>query len=536
MRRAIVLTTLLLCASGGAAPAASAAPTFYGIVPGPQPDAQDAQGIAGARIHTARILINWRATQPTRNTTNWRGTDETIGRLAFRGIRPAPFVYGSPQWVRPALGRPPIETPAQQQAWRNFLRAAVARYGPGGRYWTTVFRNQHPGAAPLPVQSWQIWSEPNFASFDPGGTVASAAQKYATLLKISGPTVRAEDPKAQIVFAGMPGFAEWRAWSFLDAVYEIPGARAHFDVTALQPYAHDVAGVEFQMKQFRASMTQHADGPTPVWVTEFAWGSGPPDASGHNKGPTGQQQLLINSFNLFLTHRRQWNLQRLYWFLWRDPPTGSAYARLCPVCGTAGLLRNNRTAKPAYSAFRSFTAETTPPVVTITSGPAQGSFISDSTPTFAFTWNEPASYVQCRFDNGPFVGCGSPRTPNTPLADGTHTFSVKAIDVAGNQSAVKARSFTVDTVPPNTGINGGPANGSTTTDHTPTFRFVASQAGSTFQCRFDAEIFGACSGPANTHTPATDLTTGTHSIEVQATDKAGHVDPTPAKRTFTVAP
>ena len=56
----------------GAAPAASAAPTFYGIVPGPQPDAQDAQGIAGARIHTARILINWRATQPTRNATNWR--------------------------------------------------------------------------------------------------------------------------------------------------------------------------------------------------------------------------------------------------------------------------------------------------------------------------------------------------------------------------------------------------------------------------------------------------------------------------------
>ena len=174
--------------------------------------------------------------------------------------------------------------------------------------------------------------------------MASAAQKYATLLKISGPTVRAEDPKAQIVFAGMPGFAEWRAWSFLDAVYEIPGARAHFDVTALQPYAHDVAGVEFQMKQFRASMTRHADGPTPVWVTEFAWGSGPPDASGHNKGPTGQRQLLINSFNLFLSQPQA-----------VEPPA----ALLVPVARSPGGV-GLREALPASAARRDSCATTGP--------------------------------------------------------------------------------------------------------------------------------------------------------------------------------
>jgi hypothetical protein len=534
-RLAVVLAALSVLALG-AAPVAAAGVTFYGIAPGPTPDARDVQGIAAAKVHTARILINWRAVQPTQNTTNWTPTDRAIGDLAAHGIRPAPFVYGSPKWVRPALARPPIDTAAHQQAWRNFLRATVTRYRPGGTYWTTTFHHQYPRATPLPIQSWQVWSEPNFANFDPGGTVASAAQKYATLLKASAPTIRAADPKAQVVFAGMPGFAQWKAWSFLDEVYEVPGARAYFDVTALQPYATDVDGVGFQMKQFRGSMSRHGDGTTPLWVTEFAWGSGPPDASGHNKGLAGQRQMLINSFNLFLTNRRQWNLQRLYWFLWRDPAAGSDYAKLCPICGTAGLLRHDRTAKPALSAFRSFTAETTPPVVTIISGPAQGSFINDPTPTFQFASNDPSSYVLCHFDSGGFIGCGSPLTRRTPLADGTHSFSVKAIDVAGNESAVKSRSFIVDTVPPQTGITGGPVNGGTTTDHTPTFRFVSNQAGSTFECRFDADVFASCSGPANTHTPAAELTSGTHSFEVRAIDRATNLDPTPAMRTFTVAP
>ena len=259
MRRAIVLTTLLLCASGGAAPAATAGPTFYGLVPGPQPDAQDAQGIAGARIQTARILINWRAAQPTRNAINWRATTR---RLA--GSRPAGSDRRRSSTDRP-VGSPGSRAAADRNAGQ---RAGMAQLPPrrGGALRTRrqVLDHGVPKPAPrrgaVPVQSWQIWSEPNFASFDPGGTVASAAQKYATLLKISGPTVRAEDPKAQIVFAGMPGFAEWRAWSFLDAVYEIqePGP-----ISTSRPAALRARRCRRRLpdEAVRASMTRHADGP-----------------------------------------------------------------------------------------------------------------------------------------------------------------------------------------------------------------------------------------------------------------------------------
>ena len=142
--------------------------------------------------------------------------------------------------------------------------------------------------------------------------------------------------------------------------------------------------------------------------------------------------MLTGSFNLILQNRKAWNVQRLFWFLWRDPRRGPCAAG-CSICGSAGLLRYNRTAKPAYTAFRGFTAETTPPAASITGGPAQGGFTKDPTPTFTFDSNEPGSTFVCRFDGGPFKPCASPYT-GPPLSDGAHTFSVKAIDAPGNES------------------------------------------------------------------------------------------------------
>ena len=202
-----------------------------------------------------------------------------------------------------------------------------------------------------------------------------------------------------------------------------------------------------EIAQFRAVMTNHADGATPLWVTEFAWGSGPPDRFGKNKGLTGQQQLLSSSFKLFLSHRTDWNLQRVFWFLWRDPAPGSRRASLCSFCGTAGLLRYNRTAKPAYNTFRGFTAETTPPQATITSGPSGPHQGLDPDLLLYLKRGRLDLPVPLRCP-GRSLPCPSPFTRASPLANGAHTFFVKAIDAPGNESAVRSRSFTVDTIAP----------------------------------------------------------------------------------------
>ena len=99
--------------------------------------------------------------------------------------------------------------------------------------------------------------------------------------------------------------------------------------------------------------------------------------------------------------------------------------------------------------------DTTPPETTVTSGPS-GTISSGST-SFGFASNESNSVFGCRIDAGTWGGCTSPKA-YSGLADGNHTFEVRAKDAAGNVDPTPAvRSFTVQTStstpPPTTGVD-----------------------------------------------------------------------------------
>ncbi len=186
----------------------------------------------------------------------------------------------------------------------------------------------------------------------------------------------------------------------------------------------------------------------------------------------------------------------------------------------------NVDATPASRAFTVETVDDTPPDTNITSGPSGPT--NDSTPTFAFTSTEVGSTFECRVDSGTFASCTSPFTTTT-LADGSHTFEVRAIDADDHTDPTPAtQTFTVDTTPPDTTITSGPTG--TTADTTPTFAFTSTEAGSTFECKIDAGAFIPCTTPFTTSA----LSDGPHTIQVRATDAVGNVDATPASRAFTV--
>ena len=180
----------------------------------------------------------------------------------------------------------------------------------------------------------------------------------------------------------------------------------------------------------------------------------------------------------------------------------------------------------ATPAERSFSVDTVPPDTLIDSGPT--GTISDPTPTFAFHSTEAGTFT-CAIDTGPFQSCSSPRT-TAPLADGPHTFLVRAADGVGNADLTPAeRSFSVDTAPPDTLIDSGPTG--PTNDPTPTFGFHSTEVGSTFECSIDGAELEACATP---YTAPTSLDDGPHTFRVQATDSTAHTDPLPAERSFTV--
>jgi hypothetical protein len=221
------------------------------------------------------------------------------------------------------------------------------------------------------------------------------------------------------------------------------------------------------------------------------------------------------------------------------------------------------------------TPDTTPPETTITSAPP-----ADTTATsasFYFRSTETKSTFACRRDGGKWGRCASPKSYSS-LALGSHQFQVRALDAAGNVDATPASySWTVaapapapapdptpepeptptpepeptptptpepeptptpdpepvptppaDTVAPETTIASGPETSTTAT--TASFSFSASEAGSTFACKFDAGSWAGCASPAS----FASLAVGSHQFSVRATDAAGNVDGTPATYGWTV--
>ena len=165
-----------------------------------------------------------------------------------------------------------------------------------------------------------------------------------------------------------------------------------------------------------------------------------------------------------------------------------------------------------------WTIDITPPQTVIDSAPS--SLVNTADATFAFSANESATF-ECALDGGAFAGCTSPLTYNG-LAEGAHSFAVRATDLAGNTDQTPAtHDWTIDVTPPETALDCAPAD-PTSADYAK-FCFSANEA-ATFECALDAGDFSTCVSPVD----YSSLTEGAHTFEVRAIDAAGNVDATPA--------
>ncbi|MBZ4371083.1 Ig-like domain-containing protein [Corallococcus sp. AS-1-6] len=181
-----------------------------------------------------------------------------------------------------------------------------------------------------------------------------------------------------------------------------------------------------------------------------------------------------------------------------------------------------------------FTVDSVPPDTVITSRPPVASNSPSATFTFQGTDADVAGFV-CTLD-ATSVACASPYTA-TGLDEGPHTFTVAAVDTAGNLDPTPASStWTVDLTPPDAPIVLQPTSGEVLTSASPVITGTA-EPGSTVYLVLDN---GAPLGPVLVNAQGewsypvqATLADGSHTLSATSTDAAGNTSP-PVSLTFII--
>jgi hypothetical protein len=202
------------------------------------------------------------------------------------------------------------------------------------------------------ITHWQVWNEPNHREFSmprPNPDV------YTAMLRSAYPAVKAVDPTATVVTGGTapapdnPNGTEYQPATWLRALYD-RGARGFFDAVGHHPYSVPTNPLDAQhWNAFTQTQTLHdlmvtnGDGNKLVWATEMGAATG--SASGALT--EAQQAQWIHDYYL------GWNTTfadftgPIFVMAVRDRSANRA-----AKWENLGLLRFDRTPKPAYAVFQ----------------------------------------------------------------------------------------------------------------------------------------------------------------------------------------
>lgn len=292
-------------------------------------------------VGTARVTFDWNVAQPFRGWTPWLGqTDAVVLAAARRGITVLPTVVGAPGWAsdEPADGTF-VLTPRDPADYATWLRVLIARYGPAGSLWA-----EHPDVPPRPIRAWQIWNEPNLTRYWRGDWVAG----YLALLRVAYAAVKAADPGAKVVLAGLPNYS----WLGLSALYA-KGAAPFFDVVAIHPYTRRLKSLVALVDANRRVMRANGDAKTPLWVTELGWPAAEGRARdlGFNVTSAAQVRLLREAVTTLARERTRLRIGKVLWYSWLSRGTGTtdpfAYSGLRWLTSSGGVRST-----PALAAFQ----------------------------------------------------------------------------------------------------------------------------------------------------------------------------------------
>lgn len=269
--------------------------------------------------------------------------DRYVADLARAGMTVLPILFDPPRFrsSAPSRGaRRGVYPPRRPADMGRFAAVLVRRYGPRGSLWT-----EQPELPRTPVAAWQVWNEPNIPFYWPTGPDPRA---YTRLLAAVSRSVKAVDPQAEVVTAGLPQSNRGVPFErFVNGLYDA-GAQSSFDSLAIHAYTRDAGDLVGAVAGARDLLRRRGDD-AGLRVTEFGWATGGPPSE-FTVGARGQAQRIGVALGELSARRGALGLRGVVYFNWRDLPRYPGGPEFFGL--HSGLLDIRGRPKPGYAAFR----------------------------------------------------------------------------------------------------------------------------------------------------------------------------------------
>ena len=209
-------------------------------------------------VQDVRVYIPWVYTQPLPNQYNWAPIDDIMNAAKARNMGVLAMVNSTPVWAGTDGNFPGAKTP-DPVAYANFMTQVATRYG-------------------KTISAYEVWNEVNCVCFyDP-----ISPSSYTELLKAAYPAIKAADPTATVIAAGLGsvftfGGVTMNPVDYVNGMYAA-GAKGYFDALAFHPYQEtlkfsDGEGVPLspltQIQKIYDLMVANGDGALKIWITEY---------------------------------------------------------------------------------------------------------------------------------------------------------------------------------------------------------------------------------------------------------------------------
>lgn len=346
--------------------------------------------VAGG-VTITREDFSWAHTEPTRGRFDWSRGDNMFTAASRSGIDILPILGYAAPWA--ALDPGNYQSlPSDIGAYANFSHAVVARYGPGGTFWS-----QHPELSPRPLRTVEVFNEPWGFWGWPGNPDPAY---YARMARAATLAIKDANAEVAVLISGdlLQSRRDTYVRDWVGVVLDAdPGLGSIIDGYSIHPYhigAPDEDHADnrwyFAKVALIRQVTAAHGANKPLWITEIGYSTAR-NAEGA-VSETTQARYVREAITRAFT---DWPYVRRVFYYSYERDTGNPDDN----AGGMALLRPDGSPKPAWTTItqmlapRTDTTSTTAPPTTSTTTPPTTAPPTTVPPTTTTTQPRPSAVL-----------------------------------------------------------------------------------------------------------------------------------------------